>query len=116
MSIFFPQTFSHFPTQRRLTSQDKRLQGVEYALHLPVSDSFWRCLPQTLQRSENEITKLHNQDLSQRRADSVRAWLVQHGVEASRLQAMGYGQTRPLVPNITSANRARNRRVQFVVQ
>jgi OOP family OmpA-OmpF porin len=58
----------------------------------------------------------HNQDLSQRRADSVRAWLVQHGVEASRLQAMGYGQTRPLVPNITSANRARNRRVQFVVQ
>jgi outer membrane protein OmpA-like peptidoglycan-associated protein len=58
----------------------------------------------------------HNQDLSQRRADSVRAWLVQHGVEAIRLQAMGYGQTRPLVPNITSANRARNRRVQFVVQ
>lgn len=58
----------------------------------------------------------HNQDLSQRRADSVRAWLTQHGVEAHRLQSVGYGQTRPLVPNITSANRARNRRVQFVVQ
>lgn len=58
----------------------------------------------------------HNQELSQRRADSVRTWLTQHGVEAHRLQSVGYGQTRPLVPNITSSNRARNRRVQFVVQ
>ncbi|MCA9578784.1 MAG: OmpA family protein, partial [Myxococcales bacterium] len=58
----------------------------------------------------------HNEELSQRRADAVRVWLIQHGVEAHRLQAVGYGQTRPLVPNITSSNRARNRRVQFVVQ
>jgi outer membrane protein OmpA-like peptidoglycan-associated protein len=57
----------------------------------------------------------HNQELSQRRADSVRAWLITHGVSPVRLTAVGHGQTRPLVPNITSSHRARNRRVQFVV-
>ncbi|MCS6797993.1 MAG: OmpA family protein [Myxococcota bacterium] len=57
----------------------------------------------------------HNMDLSQRRAESVRRWLIEHGVDGTRLEARGYGPTRPLVPNITPANRARNRRVQFVI-
>ncbi|HBQ11804.1 MAG TPA: cell envelope biogenesis protein OmpA, partial [Myxococcales bacterium] len=43
-------------------------------------------------------------------------WLVRAGVEAGRLEARGYGQEQPLVPNITASNRARNRRVQFVIQ
>jgi outer membrane protein OmpA-like peptidoglycan-associated protein len=51
--------------------------------------------------------------LSQRRAEAVQRWLVQHGVESMRLMAKGYGPTRPVVPNITQQNRARNRRVQF---
>ena len=57
----------------------------------------------------------HNMDLSQRRADSVRDHLVGLGVDAGRLTARGYGQDRPLVPNITAGNRARNRRVQFII-
>jgi outer membrane protein OmpA-like peptidoglycan-associated protein len=54
-----------------------------------------------------------NMKLSQSRAEAVREWLVEHGVEPARLIAKGYGPTRPLVPNITAHNRARNRRVQF---
>ncbi|MDQ3035688.1 MAG: OmpA family protein [Myxococcota bacterium] len=57
----------------------------------------------------------HNMELSQRRADSVREWLISAGVEPGRLTAQGYGETRPLVPNITAGNRARNRRVQFII-
>lgn len=57
----------------------------------------------------------YNQDLSQRRADAVRTWLIRAGVAEGRLQARGYGQDQPLVPNITAANRARNRRVQFMI-
>ena len=57
----------------------------------------------------------YNQELSQSRAEAVRSWLVSAGVEASRLTAVGYGRTRPLVPNITEANRAKNRRVAFVI-
>ena len=56
-----------------------------------------------------------NQDLSQRRAEAVRAWLLAAGVAADRLTAVGYGSNRPLLPNITEANRTKNRRVAFQV-
>jgi outer membrane protein OmpA-like peptidoglycan-associated protein len=54
-----------------------------------------------------------NMRLSQQRAEAVQRWLIQHGVEPTRLMAKGYGPTRPIAPNITQQNRARNRRVQF---
>lgn len=66
--------------------------------------------------TDNTGQAAHNMDLSQRRAESVRTWLVTAGVAAERLQAQGYGVTRPRVPNITAANRARNRRVQFIIK
>jgi outer membrane protein OmpA-like peptidoglycan-associated protein len=53
--------------------------------------------------------------LSQQRADSVRAFLISSGVDGSRLVAKGYGQERPIAPNITAGNRAKNRRVQFII-
>jgi outer membrane protein OmpA-like peptidoglycan-associated protein len=56
-----------------------------------------------------------NQTLSDQRANSVRSWLVQAGVDANRLVAKGYGQDKPLLPNVTPANRAKNRRVQFII-
>ena len=46
----------------------------------------------------------------------MRTWLIEHGIEGGRLAAKGYGSSRPLAPNVTPANRARNRRVQFIIQ
>ena len=60
-------------------------------------------------------TEEYNKQLSQSRADAVRSALIAAGVDSSRLTAVGYGRARPLVPNITEANRARNRRVEFVI-
>jgi outer membrane protein OmpA-like peptidoglycan-associated protein len=57
----------------------------------------------------------YNRRLSQRRAESVLRQLVKSGIEASRLRAKGFGADRPLAPNDTAANRAKNRRVEFVV-
>jgi len=57
-----------------------------------------------------------NQQLSQNRADAVRTWLIGAGVEAGRLSSKGYGDTRPLVPNLTDWHRAQNRRVQFIIK
>jgi OOP family OmpA-OmpF porin len=56
----------------------------------------------------------YNEKLSQSRADSVRAYLVAHGIDPSRLVSKGYGMNKPLVPNNSDANRALNRRVQFI--
>lgn len=57
-----------------------------------------------------------NQDLSQQRADSVRAFLVSEGIAPERLQARGYGASQPRYPNTSAEGRARNRRVEFVLQ
>jgi len=56
----------------------------------------------------------YNLKLSQQRADAVRGYLVSHGIEGPRLVSKGFGLNQPLVPNDTEANRARNRRVQFI--
>jgi outer membrane protein OmpA-like peptidoglycan-associated protein len=56
-----------------------------------------------------------NMDLSKRRAASVRAWLVQHGVGDSRLESQGYGLTQPIETNDTVEGRAANRRVEFKI-
>ena len=65
--------------------------------------------------TDNTGTRDSNQKLSNDRANAVRRWLVENGVASDRLVAKGYGQSRPLAPNVTPANRARNRRVQFVI-
>ena len=57
----------------------------------------------------------YNRRLSQRRAESVLRHLAAAGIEVSRLRAKGFGADRPLAPNDTVANRAKNRRVEFVV-
>jgi outer membrane protein OmpA-like peptidoglycan-associated protein len=57
-----------------------------------------------------------NRDLSQRRADAVRQYLISAGVASERLVSKGYGDTRPLLPNLTDRNRAANRRVQFIIK
>ena len=56
-----------------------------------------------------------NLDLSRRRALSVKNTLVnQFGIDASRIQTDGKGETEPLAPNITSEGKAKNRRVEFI--
>jgi len=56
-----------------------------------------------------------NLDLSQRRAESVQRGLVKLGVDATRLEAVGYGETRPIDTNKTEKGRERNRRVEFTI-
>jgi OmpA-OmpF porin, OOP family len=64
--------------------------------------------------TDNVGSAAYNEKLSQSRADSVRAYLVAHGIDPGRLVSKGYGLNKPLVPNNSEANRALNRRVQFI--
>ena len=56
-----------------------------------------------------------NRPLSQRRADAVKRFLIDRGIDADRLQAMGYGSERPLVPHSRRGAASKNRRVDFVI-
>jgi len=56
----------------------------------------------------------HNLDLSERRAEAVRQWLVKHGIEASRLTAKGLGESQPVADNASPQGRRLNRRVEVV--
>ena len=55
----------------------------------------------------------YNKDLSERRAHSVRTYLINKGVPAERLTAQGYGPHKPIADNSTAKGRAKNRRVEF---
>jgi len=66
--------------------------------------------------TDNRGDSAQNLALSQQRAEAVVQWLVNAGVASSRLEAKGFGDTRPLVPNLTPGNRSQNRRVQFIIK
>jgi len=57
----------------------------------------------------------HNLKLTEDRAQSVRKYLVDHGVEAARLQAHGYGETKPVCAAHDEDCWSKNRRVEFVI-
>jgi outer membrane protein OmpA-like peptidoglycan-associated protein len=57
----------------------------------------------------------YNQQLSERRAESVRSFLTQNGVPAGAITAKGFGESQPVASNDDAAGRQRNRRVEMVV-
>ena len=61
-------------------------------------------------------TDAYNQGLSERRAESVQGHLIGRGVSASRLTAVGYGESQPIASNETDEGRALNRRVELKSQ
>jgi OOP family OmpA-OmpF porin len=63
--------------------------------------------------TDNKGGTAYNKNLSDKRAASVVKWLVAHGIEASRLTSVGYGQARPMDTNATEDGRKNNRRVEF---
>jgi outer membrane protein OmpA-like peptidoglycan-associated protein len=78
--------------------ENSELEGIEIQVHTDDSGS-----------------PSYSRRLSQQRADAVVELLVQLGVPQRRLRGKGYGPDQPLAPNVSDANRARNNRVQIVI-
>ena len=65
--------------------------------------------------TDNQGPDRYNQDLSERRAASVRRYLIAQGVESSRMVSKGFGESKPIDDNRTAEGRAANRRVEFLI-
>src|SRR6185436_2955125 len=57
----------------------------------------------------------YNQSLSERRAESVKSYLIQQGIDRSSITSRGFGESQPVASNDTADGRQRNRRVELVV-
>ena len=108
----------------------KAMQGIQFetnkAIIKPVSFPILDQIAQTfidnptwlveVQGHTDNVGKAdYNQNLSERRANSVRDYLVGKGVPAEKLTAKGYGLTKPIADNKTADGRKQNRRVEFVI-
>lgn len=81
-----------------------------------VVDVFAKCPELAIQVSghtDSDGSDSQNLELSRRRAESVRDFIVNAGVAANRLTAVGYGEARPVAANDSSKNKALNRRIEF---
>lgn len=124
------------PEEKRVVVRDDRIEikeKIQFAYNdskiLPASDGLLTDIATVLKdtprikkveiggHASSEGSDSHNLELSDRRAKSVMKWLVDRGgVDAGRLSAKGYGETKPLVtPDETEADREKNRRVEFLI-
>lgn len=78
--------------------ENNELEGVEIQVH-----------------TDDSGAPSYSRRLSQERADAVVELLVQLGVPQRRIRGKGYGPDQPLAPNVSEANRARNNRLQIVI-
>ncbi len=65
--------------------------------------------------TDSDGSNSYNQTLSEQRAASVYGYLVSHGISSRRLSSVGFGESMPVMPNTSAANKARNRRIEFTV-
>ena len=66
--------------------------------------------------TDNRGSSSSNQRLSQQRARSIATWLIEEGIDSNRIITMGYGADKPVADNAVEAGRAKNRRIELIVQ
>jgi OmpA-OmpF porin, OOP family len=89
--------------------------GILRAVAMTIQQSRTIALVQIQGHTDERGSAAYNRDLSQRRAESVLEFLVGEGVPRERLEARGYGETRPLVRGHDERAWTANRRVQFIL-
>jgi OmpA-OmpF porin, OOP family len=122
-----PKTASVTVTQKEIVIRQQIQFAVDSAQILPASSGLLNEIADVLIKNprikkvevqghtDNTGDPGRNLRLSEDRANAVVSWLTSHGVTSDRLVAKGYGEQRPLLPNVTEGNKQRNRRVQFVI-
>src|SRR5690606_22969275 len=92
----------------RPSSHPRLDRVVEYLKHKP------RARIRVAGYTDNVGNPRRNKALSEQRAQAVREYLVTHGIEAGRIEAVGYGDENPIASNDTEVGRQQNRRIEAV--
>lgn len=104
--------------QVRFDTNKATIVPVSHGLLQQVIDSIVKNNVQRIRvegHTDNRGAVATNQALSEARAQAVRDYLVSQGIDPERLEAVGYGDSRPIAPNLTARGRELNRRVEFIV-
>lgn len=96
----------------KATIREHSLPSLDKVAELLVSKNFSLKLAG---HTDNTGSAALNMRLSKERAESIKAYLVSKGANASRIEATGYGMTQPIATNKTAAGRQQNRRVEFTL-
>ncbi|WMP19445.1 OmpA family protein [Thiothrix lacustris] len=100
-------------------SGDTRIHPTSYPLLEKLSETAMLCPSSRITiagYTDNRGNAATNLKLSEQRARAIAGWLFQVGIDTSRLQTVGYGSSQPVADNSSEAGRAKNRRIEFVVQ
>jgi outer membrane protein OmpA-like peptidoglycan-associated protein len=93
-----------------LPAAQERLDAIADALRASGNESF-----RIEGHTDSRGREAYNLELSRRRAEAVRAYLLSRGVDADQIRAFGYGEHRPVTTNATAEGRAINRRVEIIL-
>jgi outer membrane protein OmpA-like peptidoglycan-associated protein len=96
----------------RLTPEGESALGVVVSTMREHPDLHVRCEGYT----DSVGSDAYNQALGQRRADTARQYIVDQGIDGSRIEAVSFGESKPVADNSTAEGRARNRRVEIVAE
>lgn len=66
--------------------------------------------------TDSKGSDVYNQTLSEKRAQSVKAWFLSSGINESKISTKGYGESKPVASNDTDEGRQKNRRVEITIQ
>lgn len=112
MTIVLPNSIFRFDFDKANLSQSNRELLSRIAGILLASKGYGLSI---FGYTDDIGTQTYNEDLSKRRAEAVRSYLVQAGIDSAIINVKGYGKTSPLVEGNTSDARAKNRRVEIAV-
>jgi OOP family OmpA-OmpF porin len=103
---------SHFDTDKAILKADDKLRLDEYVTYLKA---FPKAKLVVEGHTDSTASETYNKSLAARRAMATKAYIVDLGIDSSRVRTESYGETMPVIDNKTKAHRAMNRRTEVKI-
>ena len=100
-------------TDGSMDRSDSSTDGLDLLAEMLVQNHTWRL--KLSGHTDNVSSTKFNMNLSKKRVESIKKYLIKKGVGADRIVLKWYGPTKPIAPNDTEEGRQKNRRVEFLI-